>query len=380
MKLLLTGLTLSVSLASGGATAQRFDTLEAFGEALFFDENLSANRTQSCATCHDPAFGFTDPRETSVGRAVSLGDDGRSLGDRSAPTAAYTAFTPDFYRNDKGQYIGGFFVDGRAATLEDQAGEPPLNPIEMGMPDKASVVARLQENADYVAALRTHFGEAAAQETDAAFEGMTRALAAFERTDLFAPFDSRYDHYLTGDATLGTEEEAGRKLFFDRSKTNCSICHQLHDAPGAAKETFSTYRYHNIGVPPNEAVRVANGLGAAHVDKGLLQNPEIDQAAETGRFKVPTLRNVAVTGPYMHNGVFQDLRTVVLFYNKYNSLDPLRQVNPETGERWRLPEVTKTLAVSDLIKGKELNDKEVDAIVAFLKTLTDARYEHLLKE
>jgi len=346
----------------------------------FFDENLSANRTQSCATCHDPEVGFTDPRETLVGRAVSLGDDGVSLGDRSAPTAAYAAFTPTFHRNEKGRYVGGFFVDGRAATLEDQAGEPPLNPIEMGMPDKDSVVARLKENADYLHALDAYLGEDALNDTDAVFAGMTSALAAFERTDVFAPFDSKYDRYLSGTATLTDQEGHGRALFFARDKTNCSNCHQFRQNPSDVQETFSTYHYHNTGVPKNDDVRAANGLGNGYVDAGLLQNPAIDKAAETGRFKVPTLRNVAVTAPYMHNGVFQDLRTVVLFYNKYNSLDPLRQVNPETGERWKLPEVTKTLAVSDLIKGKDLSDDEVDAIVAFLKTLTDARYEHLLVE
>jgi len=346
----------------------------------FFDENLSANRTQSCATCHDPEVGFTDPRETLVGRAVSLGDDGVSLGDRSAPTAAYAAFTPAFHRNEKGRYVGGFFVDGRAATLEDQAGEPPLNPIEMGMPDKDSVVARLKENADYLHALDAYLGEDALNDTDAVFAGMTSALAAFERTDVFAPFDSKYDRYLSGTATLTDQEGHGRALFFARDKTNCSNCHQFRQNPSDVQETFSTYHYHNTGVPKNDDVRAANGLGNGYVDAGLLQNPAIDKAAETGRFKVPTLRNVAVTAPYMHNGVFQDLRTVVLFYNKYNSLDPLRQVNPETGERWKLPEVTKTLAVSDLIKGKDLSDDEVDAIVAVLKTLTDARYEHLLVE
>ncbi|SHJ26562.1 Cytochrome c peroxidase [Shimia gijangensis] len=378
MTLKITWLMVFCACATNVAADEGHDTLEAFGEALFFDENLSANRTQACATCHDPDYAFSDPREIGAGKAVSLGDDGESVGDRSAPTLTYVGFAPEFHRNDKGQYLGGFFVDGRATTLEAQAGEPPLNPIEMGIPDKASVVVRLLESPDYVQSLRTLFPKDTLEDTDATFAAMTRALAAYERTGIFAPFDSRYDRYLKGDIDLTEEENLGRSLFFARDKTNCSICHQFREKPGEEKETFSTYRYHNIGVPMNHAVRAINGLGNRHVDKGLFQNPRVDHVAETGRFKVPTLRNVAVTGPYMHNGVFQELRTVILFYNKYNSLAPLRQINPETLERWRLPEVTKTLAVSDLIKGKDLNDAEVDALVAFLKTLTDLRYEHLL--
>lgn len=357
-----------------------FPTIETLGESLFFDTNLSANRTQSCATCHDPEYGFVDPRETEAGKAVSLGDDGVSLGDRTAPTAAYAAFTPDFYRNNKGRYIGGMFWDGRAATLEEQAGGPPLNPIEMGMPDKASVVARLAENDDYIQAFEALFGEGVMQDAEAAYDGMTRAIAAFERTEVFAPFDSKYDRYLRGEVELTKEEELGRVLFFSEQFTNCATCHQLKISQMDPRETFSNYEYHNIGVPANRAVRKVNGVEKGWIDPGLLANAMVGSEAEKGRYKVPTLRNVAVTGPYMHNGVFEDLRTVVLFYNKYNSRAKERQINPETGKMWRMPEVAKTLAVAELTEGPALEDERIDALVAFMKTLTDARYEHLLDE
>lgn len=371
---------LAVLPETSSLAQQSYSTLEDLGEALFFDENLSANRTQACATCHDPDFGFTDPRETEAGKSVSLGDDGTSLGDRSAPTALYAAFTPEFYRNEKGKYVGGMFWDGRAATLEDQAGGPPLNPIEMGMPDKASVVERLEENLDYVTALRAYFGQDVMQDPDAAFLGMTKAIAAFERTDIFAPFDSKYDRYLRGELELSRQEELGRVLFFSQQFTNCSTCHQLRTSQMDPQETFTNYEYHNIGVPVNTEVRAVNGMDKRHVDKGLLENPSVDHPAEEGRFKTPTLRNVAVTGPYMHNGVFEDLRTVVLFYNKYNSKAVARQINPETGKTWRLPEVFKTLSVAELTEGPALEDIRIDALVAFMKTLTDARYEHLLTD
>lgn len=129
--------------AHGG---EDYATLEKLGAALFDDPNLSMNRTMACSTCHMQAAGFSDARESEkVGRDVSLGDDGISLGDRNAPTAAYARFTPPFGKNATGEYVGGQFWDGRASLLEDQAGGPPLNPLEMGMPDKASVVKRLRK-------------------------------------------------------------------------------------------------------------------------------------------------------------------------------------------------------------------------------------------
>lgn len=371
-------LTSVLALPVAAQDATPYASLEDWGEALFFDPNLSLNRTQSCATCHDPGAGFVDPRETRAGLAVSLGDDGLSIGDRNAPTAAYAMFSPAFHQRADGAYVGGQFHDGRAASLADQAGGPPLNPIEMGMPDAASVVDRLRENPDYVATLTKFEGADVLDDPDAAYAAMTRAIAAYEMTEEFAPFDSRYDRYLRGEATLTQEEELGRILFFSQQFTNCAMCHQLHATPMAEDETFSNYEYHNIGVPANRAVRAVNGVAPDFVDRGLLDHPGIDDPAQAGKIKVPTLRNIAVTGPYMHNGVFEDLRTVILFYNKYNSIDPARQINPETGQPWADPEVPGTLSMVELETGPALDDRRIDALVAFLETLTDARYEHLL--
>ena len=350
-----------------------FDNLEALGEALFFDTDLSMNRTQACATCHSPDAGFVDPRETDAGRAVSLGDDGGSLGTRNAPTASYAMLTPPFHLNAEGNWEGGLFLDGRATTLEDQAGGPPLNPVEMGMPDHAAVVDRLRENPDYVAALQALIGPDVFDDPDRAYAGMTQALAAYERTPEFAPFDSKYDRYLRGEYEMTPDEDLGRLLFFSQQFTNCNLCHQLKRSAVDPEETFSNYQYHNIGVPANPAL-------AAAPDQGLLDNPAVDDPAQAGKFKVPPLRNVAVTGPYMHNGVFKDLRTVVLFYNKYNSKSPARQINPETGQPFGPPEVDGTLSMEELTTGPALDDRRIDALVAFLKTLTDARYEDLLEE
>lgn len=351
----------------------------ALGQLLFFDANLSKNRTQSCASCHNPSHGFVDNRETAVGKAVSLGDNGLSFGDRNTPTVSYARFSPKFHRNKAGEYRGGQFLDGRETGLAGQAGGPPLNPVEMGMPDKASVVSRLKENAHYRSAFREIFGEAVFEQTETAYNAMTDSLEAFEKTDLFSPFDSKYDRFLRGEVQLTKQESLGESLFFSQQFTNCNRCHQLKAFPGSSKETFSNYEYHNLGVPVNQSIRQANGLGESFIDNGLLGHPKVDDPKQRGKFKVSTLRNVAVTGPYMHNGVFKDLRTVILFYDKFNN--STRTLNPETGKPWQAPEVNENLALEDEeFDAPALKDREIDALVAFLKTLTDARYEHLLQD
>lgn len=357
-----------------------FDSKAALGRALFFDTNLSMNRTQACATCHDPEFAFTDPRETEVGRAVSLGDDGVSLGDRNTPTASYARFSPVFHKNADGFYVGGQFLDGREADLKGQASGPPLNPIEMGMPDAASVVDRIKENPVYVKSFAALYGEGILTDADAAYAAMAESIAVFEETDFFSPFDSKYDRFLRGEEKLSGQEELGRVLFFSQQFTNCNKCHQLQASQVSPQETFTNYRFHNIGIPANAAARAVNGKPADFIDRGLLDHPDVDDPAEEGKYKVPTLRNVAVTAPYMHNGVFDDLRTTVVFYNKYNTKKASGQINPETGEPWNAPEVSANISFEELEHGPALDDKRIDAIVAFLKTLTDKRYEHLLED
>lgn len=376
-------LMLGAGLVAGGAhvAADRgagLDTPARLGEALFFDVNLSKNRTQACATCHSPDHAFTDPREAgAAGRAVSLGDDGRSIGDRNTPSAAYASLAPKFHTDAKGKLTGGVFWDGRAATLEAQAEGPPLNPIEMGMPDKAAVVARLKENAAYNDAFERLYGKDVFADAATAFAAMASSIAAFERTDTFAPFDSKYDAYVRGEVQLSEKEELGRVLFFSTQFSNCSRCHKLNEFGGAAREPFSNYQFHNIGTPVNAPVRAVNGTPPGHVDHGLMENPAAADKVNEGKFRVPSLRNVAVTGPYMHNGVFKELSTVVKFYNKYNSKNPRHQINPETGQPWGSPEVAGNLSKEELESGAALDSRRVEALVAFLKTLTDKRYEHL---
>jgi cytochrome c peroxidase len=361
---------LALALSATPALAQEAPGLEDLGKRLFFDTNLSANRTQSCASCHDPARAFSDPRG-----AASPGDDGVSLGDRNAPTAMYARFVPPLAQAEDGAWTGGLFHDGRAASLEEQAGGPPLNPLEMGMPDRAAVLARLRESPDYRRDFPALFGADVLDDPDRAYDAMTRAIAAFERTDAFAPFTSRYDRWLRGEIELTQQEDLGRVLFFSQQFTNCSLCH-MGTGPMDARETFTDHSHHNIGTPENVALRAANGVAPGTLDRGL--GGVVDDARTIGAFRTPTLRNVAVTGPYMHNGVFGDLRTVVAFYNRYNSRAPAAQVNPETGAVFGEVPVPQTLAFQELTHGPALDDRRIDAIVAFLRALTDEAFEPLL--
>lgn len=348
---------------------------ENLGEVLFFDKNLSKNRTQSCATCHNPNAGFVDDRLNGISKMASLGDDGKSLGDRQAPSVSYAKFSPNFHFDEKKKkYIGGQFWDGRASSLEDQAGGPPLNPIEMGMASKEEIVNRLKENNFYVDSFEKIYGKEIFNDENKVYEAMSKAIATFERSDEFSPFDSKYDRYLKGEYDLTALEDLGKAIFFSNNNNSCAKCHVLK-GEDMQWETFTNYEYHNIGVPINHELRAKNGI--KDIDEGLLSNKYVNDINQRGKYKVPSLRNVAITAPYMHNGVFKDLKTVVEFYDKYSNQD--RTINTETNKPWDEPEVKETISLEEL-RTKKLTDRKVEALVAFMKILTDKKYEHLIKD
>ena len=372
------GILLSVLGATANA-GPAFSQLADLGRALFFDTRLSATGQQSCSSCHDPAKAFSESRDSGTGGAVSTGDDGRSLGDRNAPALTYASLAPAFHQDADANYRGGFFVDGRAATMFEQAQEPILNPIEMALPDAQAVMARIRSDDVYVASFAELVGPRALESPGASLASVASAIVAFENTPEFAPFDSKYDRYLRGEAELTREEELGRVLFFSEL-INCNRCHLLDRREYRPGEVFTNYRYHNIGVPVNDRVRALNGFGPSHVDPGLAQNPRVKNAAEAGRFRVPSLRNVAVTGPYMHNGVFRELSTAILFYNRFLVDSSSSLTNPETGQPWGPPEVPQTVDLELLRGGQPLSEQRAAYLEAFLETLTDRRYEYLLAQ
>lgn len=344
------------------------------GKSLFHDTTLSKNRTMSCATCHDEHKGFVDGRtESTVNHAAAASADGTRISDRNVPTVSYAAFIPDFGTTQDGNdtlFVGGQFLDGRAKDLAAQAKEPFLNPDEMQMESKSAVIERIKENSDYIQRFQNIYGENIFDDDNTSYEALVDAIAEFQKTDFFAPFDSKYDRMLKGTYTFTTDESAGMVLFADESRANCVACHPLLKEDNTTGH-FTDFTYDNLGVPKNRTLRTANGKGNAFIDHGLLGNADVNDTGLDGAFRVSTLRNIAQTAPYMHNGVFNDLKTVVHFYN---TRDVEGAINPETGHPWREAEVPATKNTEEL-GNLGLTDEEEDLIVTFLKTLSDKRYE-----
>lgn len=345
-------------------TAQAFETPAELGRALFFDLQLSGNQTQSCATCHNPSTGYADARDNDFRRAVSIGASGKH-GRRNAPTLTYIGEIPALHRNVDGLIAGGFFYDGRARRLTDQAKGPLFSELELALPSAKALASRIGANRAYMAALARFFSPTVATDPDLLVRAVSESLAAFQSSTEFAPFNSKYDQYLQGAVELSKLEEHGRLLFFS-TLINCNSCHELGQSDA---EIFTDYTYHNIGTPANPSLNQPP-------DQGLAENPSAGHSQHRGKFRVPTLRNIAVTGPYMHNGVFQELETVVAFYNQYQLVAP---INPETGQIWAQPEVAENLSLDLLKQGQPLDQYRSKALIAFLKTLTDQRYTYLLE-
>jgi cytochrome c peroxidase len=359
-KTLLLGLLLFCVGAVLPATALGLTSLETLGKKIYVDRTLSDPNGQACSDCHLPSAGRADPDQ---GLPVSEGVVPKNFGGRNSPTAAYAAYSPVFQWNAmKGMYVGGQFWDGRAADLVAQAKGPFLNPVEMHNPDKATVVD--VKNGSYAALFRKVFGSASLNNAEAAYDKIATAIAGYEKSTEVNAFSSKYDAIMTGRASFTALEQQGRTLFAGRG--SCATCHGcgVGGMSGGgmsgggcgvgANAVFTDFSYRNLGVPRNTAWPL---LAAAPVDLGL--GATVHNSAQDGKFKVPTLRNVAATAPYTHNGSFTTLRELIDFYNT-------RDV-PGAGRAD--PEVDYNL--SGQLGDLGLSDGEIDAIVAFLNTLTD---------
>lgn len=349
---------------------------ERLGAVLFFDARLSSPAGQSCASCHDSRQAFSSPASRSP---TSEGAVAGRFSARNSPTAMYAAYSPHFqFDSAEGLYIGGQFLDGRATTLEQQAKLPLLNPLEMNNPDAASVVDKIR-SADYAALFRQVYGPAALDVTDSAFEQIAEAIAAFERRPAFNAFTSKYDAYLAGKTRLNTNELRGLRAFEDPARGNCAACHTSRPGSDSTPPLFTDFSYDNLGVGRNPLNRfytqpaVYNPQGRGFVDRGL--GAVVGLPSEDGKFKVPTLRNLSRTAPYMHNGYFSSLKALVEFYNT-RDLKPACK-NPFTSETaaiaqgcWPVPEIAATVNRNEL-GNLSLSAHDVDDIVAFLGTLDD---------
>ena len=283
-------------------------TKASLGKKLFSEKILSKDSSVSCASCHIPRFAFADTVAFSVGIAGKLTK-------RNTPSVLNMKNRPYY------------FWDGRASSLEDQSLMPIQNPDEMGLPIEEAV-KRLNRSREY----KELFQKIFAQKPTA--KNLAAAFSAYEKT--LETVDSKFDDWSNSIKKLSASEERGRQLFVG-DKAKCFDCHRMED--------FTTDEFKNIGL--------YNGKGLNDAGLFNLTNKETDK----GKFKTPGLRNVAVTAPYMHNGMFKTLEEVVEYYN-----DPTKFVSDAIN------------IDNDLTSPLNLSEKEKKDLVAFLKTLTDKKF------
>jgi cytochrome c peroxidase len=392
-----------ILLVGQGMALPALTPIEELGEFLYEDTNLSHPDGQSCASCHDRNFAFVDP-DSNI--PVSEGVIPGEFGTLNSPSAAYAMYAPNLHFDEgEGLWIGGQFWNGRATgdelgdPLADQALGPFLNPVEMANPSKAHVIADIAVS-DYAPLFEQVWGAGALGDVEKAYDQVALSIAAFERTELFAPFTSKYDAYLKACVELGgnadlcaigadpnsaaagaifsKKEWSGLQLFMGENDNNgilepgegamCSACHVADwtKAPtvepfvvvpawspdGRVPPVFTDFTFDNLGVPKSKH----RLLRDVPVDLGL--GVTVEDPEENGKHKVMSLRNIGATAPYAHNGYFKNLRRITHFYNT-------RDV-----KNWPAPEVPETMNTDEL-GNLGLTGKEEGALVAFMETLTD---------
>jgi cytochrome c peroxidase len=351
----------------------------ALGEKIFDDTSLSASGKLACGSCHDGDHAFAGDS------VVPMGGGGLDVqGFRNAPSLKYLTQNPAFFFDDEGTPTGGFDRDGRADSLMVQARRPFLAPHEMANASVADVVDKLSRAA-YAAEFRAAFGAQIFSTPDAAFERALFALQKYQQEDLaeFAPYTSKYDAFLAGRARLSDAELRGLALFNDPQKGNCAACHPSARGANGAPPLFTDFTYDNLGVPRNADIRANDDAG--YFDLGLCGPDRTDIADMRelcGAFKVPTLRNVAVSAPYFHNGRFATLLEVVRFYvRRDTNPDEWYPLDAASGLPRKFDDLPSDLVANvntteppyDRSPGDlpALSEPEIQDVVAFLQTLTD---------
>jgi cytochrome c peroxidase len=409
------------------------------GKLLVYDKHLSVSRNEACAFCHMPDTGFTGPISKLNATTVAYPGSVRTrFSQRKPQTHAYAPFAPPLHYNaGQGDFVGGNFWDMRATGIRldspaaEQAQAPPLNPVEMGLPDPACAVYRISQR-PYRALFEAVWGKqsfaitwpvdvesicdtpASAGDQQplhldavgrgiarAAFDGMALSIAAFEASPEVSAFSSKFDAVMAKNDKFTAQEQLGYELF--RGKGRCNECHR--DGGPGEEPLFTDFTASNLGVPakrdmpyysedkPDREGYIANPAGADFVDQGvggflgrahqLSGQPNPNPAWQAyvaqfiGKVSVPTLRNVdkrpypAFVKSYMHNGYFTGLKDVVHFYNTRDVLPRCGANDP--GEKiscWPAPEVAANMNTRQL-GNLGLSEDDENAIVAFMKTLTD---------
>ena len=325
----------------------------ALGDKLFHDTRLSTTGDVSCSTCHEKEKAFTDsPLKTSEGIE-------KLTGTRNAPTVVNAA------------YFETQFWDGRSPSLEDQALHPFTNPVEMGLKDHQPILDIVRSDAEYVKAFADVFGASGNAIT---MDEVTKAIAAFERVQIAG--DSPFDRwYYGGEAKALTEQQVrGFDLYINQGR--CVSCHIIEQT----QALFTDNRFHNIGVGINNIQKDVPELAGEFLEAEMtLEEVDVEvlsdaRTSELGRFaishgfddlgsfKTSTLRNIAVTAPYMHDGSIATLRDAVVHYNNggvTNEGDPVNDF------------------LSGGIRPLNLEDDQIDDLVAFLEALTSPQFAEL---
>ncbi len=287
------------------------------GRWLFFDKRLSADNTIACATCHKPEHAFSEPTP------VSTGIDGQK-GGRKAPSFVNQAWTP----------LPHFFWDGRAASLEEQAGGPMINPIEMGNKNHDVVVAKIAAISSYPKYFKEAFGS-----EEVTIERMTKAIADYERTRMSG--NSAWDRWRAGDDNAVSDDvKKGHRLFFGNAF--CSNCH--------LGQNLTDSKFHNLGVGWDPQAKKFADEGRYAVTK---------MPADRGAFKTPSLRDVSKRAPYMHDGSVKTLEEVVKFYSKGG------QPNPHLSRK-----IDRRFA-----EQLDFSDQQVNQLVKFMEALDGEGYQ-----
>ena len=325
------------------------------GDKLFHDSRFSADGKVSCSTCHDRKKGFTDNLQVSKGF-------NELTGTRNAPTVINAAF-----------YTSQFW-DGREPDLEGQSMQPPINPVEGGLKDHKPILGVIQGDKEYTRQFKNVFGVNA---KNISMEHVSKAIASFERTIVSG--DSAFDKYQYGgdSKALSDAEKRGLRVFTENGR--CVSCHVIEQT----QALFTDNRFHNIGIgfkkiKDKESETAAQMIKAkragADVDKTVLTNTNMSELGRfavtenpttVGAFKTPTLRNIAVTFPYMHDGSLKTLEDVVDFYNNGGRV---KENDPVSG------------FLSGGIRKLVLSNKEKKDLVKFLEALTSPEYAHLAKK
>ncbi len=316
------------------------------GRHVFLDTTLSNPVGQGCVSCHQARHAFADPKPVSKGAVQNR------VGTRNAPSLMYAALIPNFAYEDfltpDGQEIyaweGGLFHDGRARDLFEQVQQPFFHANEMNLSDESELARKLRRS-NYAKQIRSRFGEEAWQQDEKLVFHVYLSLVAFLREPIFRPFDARIDDFLAGKTSaLTAAEQRGLEVF--RGAGKCADCHLLEpttwDTP-----LLSDFGYDNLGVPSRGGK-----------DAGLGRHTK--ESGELGQFRAPSLRNVALTAPYMHNGSIMSLREVVEFYNR-------RDVEPK---RWGKTDYPQTVNRDDMGDLK-LSDQQVNDLIALMDAFTD---------